>query len=266
MDIGFHARTWEAASAVFFLYTLAAALLLRGVSSAGRRRALLFAGAGLAIACISSQLLTRVVLHGWLLPPALLLLAYWASGALFVAPMPDAEDALMGIDRRLGIRALAARTPRPIAEVLELAYAGVYPLIPIALVLHLAEAPRPDAARFWSVILITDYLCFATLPWLQTRPPRALEPGPPWGARLRAFNVGLLGKASIHVNTFPSGHAAEGLAAALLVSGAPAAVVVAMIAAALAIAAGAVLGRYHYALDALTGWAVAVTVWLAVGR
>jgi hypothetical protein len=29
-----------------------------------------------------------------------------------------------------------------------------------------------------------------------------------------------------------------------------------------AISAGAVFGRYHYAVDAFAGWAVAVVVWL----
>jgi hypothetical protein len=28
---------------------------------------------------------------------------------------------------------------------------------------------------------------------------------------------------------------------------------------------GAVLGRYHYAADAFTGWLVALAVWLALG-
>ena len=58
---------------------------------------------------------------------------------------------------------------------LEFAYGGVYPLIPIALLLHLAYAPAPDADLFWTVVLVTDYVCFAMLPFIQTRPPRALE-------------------------------------------------------------------------------------------
>jgi hypothetical protein len=33
---------------------------------------------------------------------------------------------------------------------------------------------------------------------------------------------------------------------------------------ALAISAGAVFGRYHFAADILAGWAVAVVVWLVV--
>jgi hypothetical protein len=38
-----------------------------------------------------------------------------------------------------------------------------------------------------------------------------------------------------------------------------------MLANALAVSAGAVLGRYHYAVDAVAGWVVAVVVWLAFG-
>jgi len=34
--------------------------------------------------------------------------------------------------------------------------------------------------------------------------------------------------------------------------------------AAAAVAAGAVFGRYHYAIDAFAGWLVALTVWILV--
>src|SRR5690606_41445472 len=62
-------------------------------------------------------------------------------------------------------------------------------------------------------------------------------------SRFRAFNVRLLGETSIGVNTVPSGHAAEALAAALLVSTAPVPVAAAFWVAAVAVTAGAVLGR-----------------------
>jgi hypothetical protein len=182
---------------------------------------------------------------------------------LFLAPIPWQESALLRLDDRAGIVALARRVPRVVAELLEAAYVGVYGLVPIAFVLHLYFASRPDASRFWAVILITDFICFAFLPWVQTRPPRALEGVEPWKSTLRALNLRLLGATSIQVNTFPSGHAAEGLAAALLVIDAPAAIPVLMTASALAVAAGAVLGRYHYLADALAGFVVAVLVsWL----
>jgi membrane-associated phospholipid phosphatase len=102
------------------------------------------------------------------------------------------------------------------------------------------------------------------LPWIQTRPPRALEPEPPWRSSVRAFNRRLLGTASIGVNTFPSGHAAEALAVALLVVDGPVSVAATMFVVAGSITAGAVLGRYHYAADALAGYLVALIVWMCV--
>jgi membrane-associated phospholipid phosphatase len=258
-------RNWEIASVVLFAYTAVLAAILRGLAPRIRARA--FAGSGAGLVVIAASVLTpsNVLLHGWVLPPLLLLLAYWTSGLLFTAPMPRAEQALFQIDRFLHVRVISSIAPRWTAEFLEFSYAAVYALIPIALVLHLRFTASPDYDRFWTVILVTDYVCFAVLPWIQTRPPRALEPDDPWRSSLRAFNLGLLGAASIRVNTFPSGHAAEALAAALLVSTAPAAVFAWMLFNALAVSAGAVLGRYHYATDAFTGWLVAAAVWAVLG-
>ena len=175
---------------------------------------------------------------------------------------PWAEATLSAVDRCLAVEPAASATPRWLANVLEAAYAGVYLLIPLALVIHLASAERPDPARFWTVILVTDFICFACLPWIQTRPPRALSTFQPWDTAARRFNLRLLGSTSIQANTFPSGHAAEGVAAALLVATAPWPVSAAVGVAALLVSAGAVLGRYHYAADAFAGWAVAVMVWM----
>lgn len=254
-------RPWEIASVVFFAYAAAATLALARLPRPARTQALAGAAAGIVLTVVAVVTPPTPVLHGWLLPPALLLLAYWTSGRLFVAPMPAAEGVLLGIDRGLKVSALAARAPRWLAELLEFAYAGVYPLIPIALVIFLMLTRTPDPDRFWAVILITDYVCFGVLPWVQTRPPRVLEAAEPWRSRFRAVNLRLLDAASIRVNTFPSGHAAEALAAALLVISAPLPLALGMFAAAAAISAGAVGGRYHYAADAVLGWGVALTVW-----
>ena len=82
---------------------------------------------------------------------------------------------------------------------------------------------------------------------------------------MRSFNLRVLGAASIQVNTFPSGHAAEALVAALLVAALSPWILGVMMLAALAVAGGAVLGRYHYAIDAFAGWFVALAVWLLLG-
>jgi hypothetical protein len=257
-------RLWEAASLVFFVYTAVVALLPRGLAPRQTRLVLAGSVAGLLLTFASIRLPHVPVAHDWLLPPGLLLTSYWVSGLLFVAPVAWQERALLALDHTLRVVETGRRIPHRLAAVLEAAYTGVYPLVPIAYVIHLLVSSDPDPIRFWSVILITDYICFGMLPWVQTRPPRALEAAAPWNTPFRRVNVSLLRAASIQVNTFPSGHAAEALAAALLVLDAPPAAVLAMFAAALAVAAGAVFGRYHYAADAIAGWAVALVVWHAL--
>jgi hypothetical protein len=252
--------TWQPATAIFFVYIAAVAAWQPGLTRG--KRALALAGAAVgAAAAMGTMAVPQPVLDDWIVPPLVLLVAYWTSGLLYVSPMPRVEAALMRADRALAIREVAAASPRMLAELLECAYLAVYPVVPLALAIHLTTAGAPDARRFWTVILVTDYICFGMLPWIQTRPPRLLEKGQPWHARVRACNLRLLGHTSIKVNTFPSGHAAEALAAALLVATAPAAVFAAMLLVALAISAGAALGRYHYAADVFAGWIVAAAVW-----
>jgi membrane-associated phospholipid phosphatase len=251
--------SWQTASLVFFLYTLAIAL--RRWTPAGRRAAAV-ASVGLAGTALSVLLPYYAWLDDWALPPALLLIGYWSSGGLFVRPMPRAEALLMAGDRALGIPVTGVA--RVVAECLEAAYLSIYAVVGLAFALFMALAPQPSPDRFWTVVLVTDYVCFAMLPWVQTRPPRLLEVEAPWHSSVRALNLRLLGSTSIHVNTWPSGHAAEAAALALLLLGSPIGLVLGMSVLALAISAGAVLGRYHYALDAVAGWMVALTVWLLV--
>jgi hypothetical protein len=252
---------WVAASVAFFVYVAVLAAALPRLARRARILAAAGAFAGLVLSAVATRQPDDGILIDWIVPPALLLLGYWSSGLLFSAPMPRAERALAAGDAALNVDRCARAAPRWLAELLEFAYAGVYPLIPIALIIHLATSANPDVDRFWTVILVTDYVCFAVLPWVQTRPPRAFRAVDPWVARVRQFNLRVVGKASIQVNTFPSGHAAEGLAAALLVLDAPWPLALYVAIGAVLVSAGAVLGRYHYAADAIAGWFVAIGVW-----
>lgn len=257
-------RGWEVASVLSFVYTAVAALIRPRLPRAGRVRALGGSVAGLLLTTASALAPFHPLLHYWLLPPALLLLGYWTSGLLFVAPMKPIEKLFTAIDRVARVRTFAALSPTSVANVLEFYYVAVFALVPIALALHLNLSAAPDADRFWTVILVTDFICFAALPWIQTRPPRSLEPGEPWVSSLRAFNLRWVDRASIQVNTFPSGHAAEALAAALLVSNLRVGIFIWMLVSAAAVSAGAVFGRYHYAIDAVAGWMVATGVWVVL--
>src|SRR5262245_2634162 len=104
-------RSWELASAACFLYN--APLAARRPGDRWRRVAG-WASAGLGLTILSTAIPRHAVLHGWLIPPSLLLLGYWTSGLLFVKPMPSAERWLERGDEVLGIRGAAARMPRGI--------------------------------------------------------------------------------------------------------------------------------------------------------
>jgi hypothetical protein len=251
---------WAIAGVLYFGY-IAVVALVRRPAAGGRRRAFAWCVVGSAI-CVASSWTASFWLRAAILPPLALLASYWSSGALWIRPMERVERFLLHSDERLWVPRIAAAMPRPLVEFQEFSYAAVYLLIPLALAAHYAVNPAADADRFWTVILVTDDICFGMLPWIQTRPPRALDPRAPWRSSFRAFNVRLLGETSIGFNTVPSGHAAEALAAALMMTTAPWPLVTTMLLFAASISAGAVFGRYHFALDAFTGWAVALCVWV----
>jgi len=257
-------RSWISISVAFFAYLAVVAVAAPRLQLKARLFAICGSVAGLILCGFAWFAAPSVVLHQWLLPPALLLLGYWTSGLLFAAPMAEFERALCAVDRAVNVEGAIRATPGWLRELLELAYAGVYLLVPIALLIQLGATDRPDADRFWAIVLGTDFVCFGFLPWLQSRPPRSLAGARAWQSRARGFNLQMLSKTSIQANTFPSGHAAEAAAAVLLVAGAPWPMVAAVAVAAALVSAGAVLGRYHYAADAFAGWVVAVAVWAAL--
>jgi membrane-associated phospholipid phosphatase len=82
---------------------------------------------------------------------------------------------------------------------------------------------------------------------------------------LRRLNLSLVNRASIQVNTVPSGHAAGAFATALAVGSIEPLAGVALLVLAASIAVATVLGRYHYLLDTVLGVLVAVVVWAIVG-
>jgi len=203
-----------------------------------------------------------------LVPLPMLLAGYWLSGLFFVRPMPDVEGWLMSVDRQLlrqpGIFAAYEASPRFVREALELAYVLVYPVIPAAVATLVIGGHASALPRFWVVVLLSEFIAYGAMPWLQTRPPRVIEGAA--GMRhpqsvLRRFNASILDRGSIQANTVPSGHAAGAVATALaVVDVMPHAGVVFLVIAA-AIVAATVLGRYHYLIDSLLGIGVAVGAW-----
>ena len=83
-------------------------------------------------------------------------------------------------------------------------------------------------------------------------------------SKMRVLNLWILRHASIQVNTFPSAHVAATIGASLaLLRLVPLAGLV-FLWVSMSIAVGAVVGRYHYAADALIGAGLAAAVFLLV--
>lgn len=202
--------------------------------------------------------LASSVVHDWL-PAALLLLPYWQIGQFFTSPDAELQRKLAALDRRL-------LPSRPIAKrlsgILEIAYLGVYPLVPLALGVLYAAGRRADADYYWTVVLFATYICYAMTPFFPALPPRSLAPVPfvpdvPQTAP-RRLNVWIVRNASIGAITFPSAHVASALAASLVLLRLVPVAGVVFGSVSVGICFACVLGRYHYAADVLAGIVVAV--------
>ena len=197
-----------------------------------------------------------------------ILVCYRLSGKLSVAPQPAFEASFAAFDARvqrlLQMPGSVARAPRAVVELLEAAYLACY-VGPLAGYLALVAAGHGRHTDwYWSVVLLSVFVCYACVPWIRTRAPWALEPAGPMDRRevvLRRLNRFVLRHGSIQVNMFPSAHTASVLGAGLALAPVlPVASVLLMLLAA-SIAAATVAGRYHYAGDAVAAVVSTLAVW-----
>jgi membrane-associated phospholipid phosphatase len=204
-------------------------------------------------------------------PLALMPLAYWQTGQ-FAAPINESFQAILAaIDRKiLGALEKTGLVPgnlRRLNTFFEYAYLCVYPMVPSGLaVLYFAGAIE-RANEFWAVILPPAYLCYATLPFLRTLPPRSIEEPRVQKlkqARIRGFNLIVVRLITHNSNTFPSGHAVAAVAVALVLMGVVPPVGVMYLFLAISIMVGAFLGRYHYAADVILGGLIAAINFVVV--
>ena len=199
-------------------------------------------------------------------PSIVLLAGYWLSGLLFVRPNLPLERWLHAVDDRVLIRSGVLEryrhSPDAVQSFFELSYLLVYVAVPAGATTMIVSGHPEHVDRFWTVVLLAEFACYGMLPWLQTRPPRVLEPGD--GTEVggvRRFNLGLVNQASIQVNTLPSGHAAGACATALAVLSVSTAAGIPFLFLAISISIATVVGRYHYLVDTVLGALVALAVW-----
>jgi hypothetical protein len=251
----------ERIATAYFLY-LAIVCWFRPVAVAKR-----LALAGLAALVIAFVVVAAprapLVVRQWA-PAAYILIGYYASGLVFVAPSLALEAWLMAWDRRLlgDPTTRFAAWPRAVLAALEVAYMGCFLLVGAGYAI-LSAAGRADLAdRYWTLVVGAELGAFAPLALVQTRPPWALEPKPLLAdRRIHDLASGWTEHLTIRVNTFPSGHVAGSLAAAIAVTAVMPRTGLALLALALWIALATITGRYHYVVDAIAGALLTLALW-----
>ena len=206
---------------------------------------------------------------------ALFLVPYWQTGEFFLQPNLKMQNRLLAFDRWLlpSIAAKSGTEQTVIGFLLEMAYLFCYPLVPLGLLAVYMAGLREKVGGFWFVVLMSTYICYAITPFVPAFPPGSLcgdqtdTSAPEKDTnKARSFNRWILKRGSILAISFPSAHVASAFAIALVLLRYALPIGVAFLVIAVLISLGAVVGRYHYALDVLLGAATAMAVFFASYR
>ena len=193
----------------------------------------------------------RAVLRDWI-PAVLMLFVYWQGGSFFSRTNEKLQAYLERFDERFLLK-----LPVRINLFWEIAYFFCYPLVPGAIATLNALNLQSQVDFFWSVVLPPTFLCHFIVSFYPTYPPWKFRdvslPGP-----LRKLNFLVIRHASIHVNTFPSAHVAASMAIAFAMLHLQWIAGLVFLFLAISITVSTVVGRYHYAADALFGLLLAL--------
>jgi membrane-associated phospholipid phosphatase len=198
------------------------------------------------------------------LPFLYISLGYWLPVPLVPSNRGGAFEAWLGRTDDAW-RSVAIPMPRWLAHIADVGYLFCFPLIPASFAVVWMSGSQAAVVRFWTDVLAAGFVCYGTLPWLISRPPRLLRSGEPGSGAAGATRVNLLvlGTVSHQLNTFPSGHVAVSVAAALSALRVSPAAGTALAIVAAAVTVGAVAGRYHFLADVVAGAALGILVAIA---
>lgn len=221
------------------------------------------------------------VIRDWF-PAIVILLAYRESGLLgFADPTHRLDHLFVRWDHALlqnawVLAALHFGAPW-LQRYLEFCYSLCYPLVPLGLgtLYVLVARARRDPSRpleaermldhFWTTVLLALFTCYALFPLFPSTPPRVLFhdlPGPAVSPLFRGVNLWILGRYGIQSSVFPSGHVAAVTAVALAVRAHWRRAGTLFAIAAVSVAVATVVGRYHYAADAVAGALIGTAAFL----
>lgn len=270
-------RASEWVAVVYYLYITGLSLVLpvpRTVTVAlVVVNSLLFAGfALLAYADQFRRAPLLAITRDWYLVPQFLIVYRELGWLALPERQRGLEQAWVVWDKWLlndaGLKALIELAGPLLPGVLEISYSLVYVVPPLGLVMLYIYGHRERADSYLFQVMLGIAAVYALVPYFPSEPPWTVFPGEDYPSYLtifRRFNGGLLRRSGIHTGVFPSAHVAGSFSVALaLVRLLPErrwvgrfVLVVASL-----IAVATVYGRYHYAVDAAAGLAVACLAWV----
>lgn len=246
--------TFELIAAGYFVaLALVAPLISTSWRSVGR--VVLIAIVLVAMVFVTARIMSPFA-RGWL-AHLYLVMAYWTPALLVEGRLPGTLE--QWLERTDAAWMRGVTFPAWLETILEISYLGCYLMVPLAFLIVWTNGYEPAIDQFWTATLGAGCLCYGSLPWLITTPPRLRDTRVPRSSAIHNVNLLVLGRMSHGLNTFPSGHVAVSVAAALMVGTISPWIGGALAAMALAIAGGAVVGRYHYLADVLFGATVGST-------
>jgi len=202
------------------------------------------------------------------LAPLLFVLAAFREMNWFTPPVHNhhLEQTWIVWDRWLlndfAMRAAIESTGWLLPVFLELSYALVYAIAPVALWALFANGRRDRVNLFWLAYLAGTLGAYALFPYFPSEPPRTAfvgQDGPNIITYLERFNLWIVGHFGIHSSVFPSAHVSSAISAGWgLLATLPVArrwIGWGMVVYGLCVGLAAVYGRYHYAVDAAAGMA-----------
>jgi membrane-associated phospholipid phosphatase len=242
--------SFELLAAAYFPLVAAAGLLTARARRSGAWKALAIGTLSGGLVLVMAQLLSPAarLWFGHLYLAA----GYWIPALSISGGAHTRFEAwLQATDSRWG--GWVDAVPAWLIHVGEIAYLLCYPLVPAAFLIAWLGGNDADSARFWLAVLGAGFACYATLPWLAARPPRLLPAAGVRAHPISRLNTAVLSRVSHNLTTFPSGHVAVAVAAALAVGRVSPAAGILLFLFAAAISLGAITGRYHYVIDVAAG-------------
>jgi membrane-associated phospholipid phosphatase len=239
--------------------------------------------ASVPLVFLSIEIIERRVRRAWIaiardwIPLALLLPAYWN---IDVVAAPRSSYAFefywIAVDRLLlnnwHVRAIIESLGPLLPLLLEFSYLILYAMPPLLLGAVYRFSGRHRADQFLFTLLAGALLAYSLLPLFPTESPRILfqrQDLPTVMTVFRRANIWVLNACDIRTSVFPSGHVTVAFSCAFAaISAIPTKPWIgrSLLLFATLVAINTLYGRYHFAIDALAGFGIAVLGYLISRR